>query len=154
FEKDLDAAIIWAHVQEPPTSPTVLRPELPPQVDQVFGRVLAKRPDERYGSCREFIEAARLALGILGRGTDLPPYGLTTTGLDAGAPPGRHSGTPPDQYSWSSPPGHGYAAAPVGPGSVAAASPSGSSSPGQSWSSQPSADHPGHGQPGTGQPGG
>jgi serine/threonine-protein kinase len=44
FEKDLDAAIIWAHVEETPTMPTVLRPELPPEIDQVFGRVLAKRP--------------------------------------------------------------------------------------------------------------
>ena len=68
FEKDLDAAIIWAHVEETPTMPTVLRPELPPEIDEVFGRVLAKRPDERYGSCREFVEAARMALGIFGHG--------------------------------------------------------------------------------------
>ena len=68
FEKDLDAAIIWAHVEETPTMPTVLRPELPPEIDQVFGRVLAKRPDERYGSCREFVEAARMALGLFGHG--------------------------------------------------------------------------------------
>ena len=67
FEKDLDAAIIWAHVEETPAMPTALRPELPPEVDEVFGRVLAKRPDERYGSCREFIDAARMALGIFGR---------------------------------------------------------------------------------------
>src|SRR6266498_1209411 len=87
FEKDLDAAIIWAHVEETPTMPTVLRPELPPEIDDVFGRVLAKRPDERYGSCREFIDAARMALGIFGHGTDSPAYGVTTTGLDASAPP-------------------------------------------------------------------
>jgi serine/threonine protein kinase len=68
FEKDLDAAIIWAHVEETPTMPTILRPELPPEVDDVFGRVLAKRPEERYGSCREFVEAARMALGIFGPG--------------------------------------------------------------------------------------
>ena len=70
FEKDLDAAIIWAHVEETPTMPTVLRPELPPEIDEVFGRVLAKRPDERYGSCREFVEAARMALGIFGTATE------------------------------------------------------------------------------------
>ena len=29
FEKDLDAAIIWAHVEEPPTRLTLLRPDLP-----------------------------------------------------------------------------------------------------------------------------
>ena len=68
FEKDLDAAIIWAHVEETPAMPTTLRPELPPEIDEVFGRVLAKRPDERYGSCREFVEAARMAMGIYGSG--------------------------------------------------------------------------------------
>jgi YVTN family beta-propeller protein len=65
FEKDLDAAIIFAHVTENPTMPTVYRPELPAAVDEVFSRVLAKEPGERYGSCREFIEAARVALGSL-----------------------------------------------------------------------------------------
>ena len=150
FEKDLDAAIIWAHVEETPTMPTVLRPDLPPEIDEVFGRVLSKQPGGRYQSCREFIDAARMALGIFGRGTDSRAYGLTTTGLDASAPPGRHAGAPPERYSWSSPPVHGYAADPGAPGGLAAVSPSG---PGQSWSSQPSVGHPGHWQPGAGQPG-
>ncbi len=150
FEKDLDAAIIWAHVEETPTMPTVLRPDLPPEIDEVFGRVLSKQPGGRYQSCREFIDAARMALGIFGRGTDSRAYGLTTTGLDASAPSGRHAGAPPERYSWSSPPVHGYAADPGAPGGLAAVSPSG---PGQSWSSQPSVGHPGHWQPGAGQPG-
>ena len=150
FEKDLDAAIIWAHVEETPAMPTVLRPDLPPEIDDVFGRVLSKQPGDRYRSCREFIDAARMALGIFGRGTDSPAYGVTTTGLDASAPPGRHAGAPPDRYSWSTPPSHAHAADPGAPGGLAAASPSG---PGQSWSSQPGAGHPGHGQPGAGQPG-
>jgi serine/threonine-protein kinase len=125
FEKDLDAAIIWAHVEETPTMPTVLRPDLPPEIDEVFGPVLSKRPDERYGSCREFNDAARMALGIFGRGTDSLTYGVTTTGLDASAPPGRHAGAPPERYSWSSSPVHGYAAGPGAPGGLAAVSPSG-----------------------------
>ena len=123
FEKDLDAAIIWAHVEETPAMPTVLRPDLPPEVDQVFGRVLSKRPDERYGSCREFIDAARMALGISGRETGSLVYGVMTTARDASTPPGGRAGVPPDRYSWSSPPGHGYAAPPVEPGRVAPASP-------------------------------
>ena len=65
FEKDLDAAIIWAHVEESPTLPTLLRPDLPPAVDEVFARVLAKNPGDRYGTCREFMTAAREALGPL-----------------------------------------------------------------------------------------
>src|SRR5689334_23322641 len=63
FEKDLDAAIIWAHVEESPTLPTVLRPDLPPALDEVFARVLAKNPRERYESCKDFMTAAREALG-------------------------------------------------------------------------------------------
>jgi len=103
FEKDLDAAIIWAHVEETPTMPTMLRPELPPEIDQVFGRVLAKRPDERYGSCREFVEAARLALGIFRSGTETSlAYGTSVSGPQTSAPPGSRAETPPpDQFSWS-----------------------------------------------------
>src|ERR1700734_860781 len=64
FEKDLDAAIIWAHVEEPPTRLTLLRPDLPPAIDEVFTRVLAKQPGDRYENCREFLGAARQALGM------------------------------------------------------------------------------------------
>jgi len=63
FEKDLDAAIIWAHVEESPTQPTVLRPDLPPDIDDVFARVLAKNPGDRFETCKEFMTAAREALG-------------------------------------------------------------------------------------------
>ena len=62
FEKDLDAAIIWAHVEEMPPMPSALRPGLPPGVDDVFAKVLAKKAADRYPSCREFVEAARGAL--------------------------------------------------------------------------------------------
>src|SRR6202012_2877389 len=65
FEKDFDAAIIWAHVEESPTLPTVLRPDLPPAIDEVFARVLAKNPGERYESCKDFMTAAREALGSM-----------------------------------------------------------------------------------------
>src|SRR5580692_7335074 len=65
FEKDLDAAIIWAHVEESPTLPTLLRPDLPPAIDDVFARVLAKNPGDRFESCKEFMTAAREALGAM-----------------------------------------------------------------------------------------
>jgi serine/threonine-protein kinase len=72
FEKDLDAAIIWAHVEEFPTLPTVIRPDLPAAVDEVFARVLAKDPGDRYESCKEFMAAARDALGPM---ADMPGTG-------------------------------------------------------------------------------
>jgi serine/threonine protein kinase len=62
FEKDLDAAVIWAHVEELPPMPSTLRPEMPSSIDQVFARVMAKNAAARYPSCREFVAAARRAL--------------------------------------------------------------------------------------------
>ena len=162
FEKDLDAAIIWAHVEETPTMPTVLRPELPPEVDEVFGRVLAKRPDERYGSCREFIEAARMALGIFGPGTESSlAYGATTAGPAGGPPPGSRAGTPPGAFSWSSVASREHPAGLAGDPAVPAAA-AASGAVGQSWSSQPSAGQSGgtltshrreYGAAGPGEPG-
>jgi hypothetical protein len=150
-------------VEETPAMPTVLRPDLPPEVDEVFGRVLAKRPDERYGSCREFIDAVRMALGIGGGSTQSSlPYGVTATGLGVSTPSGSQAGEPTDRYSWSSP---SHAANPATPGSLAAMSPSGPgqswsdhswsghSWSGHSWSDQPSAGHSGYNQPEAGQPG-
>ena len=154
FEKDLDAAIIWAHVEETPTMPTVLRPELPPEVDEVFGRVLAKRPDERYGSCREFVEAARMALGIFGPGTDSSlAYGVTTAGPQAGPRRAAGRGRRRGQFSWSNVSSRPHPPAPgIDPVAPAAAA-SGPSGPGQSWSSQPSVDQAGYGQPAAGRAG-
>jgi hypothetical protein len=61
FLKDLDAAVISAHVGEMPTPPTALRAELPQTLDDVIARALAKDPNDRYPTCREFLAAARTA---------------------------------------------------------------------------------------------
>jgi serine/threonine-protein kinase len=89
FEKDLDAAIIFAHVEESPTMPAVIRPDLPPAVDEVFSRVLAKQPGDRYGSCREFIEAARVALGDLATAPAVTPSPVPADGPADGIQAGR-----------------------------------------------------------------
>ena len=136
FEKDLDAAIIWAHVEEMPTMPTILRPELPPEVDEVFGRVLAKRPDERYGSCREFVEAARHALGIPDTGSaayssPAASPGASSPGVltDAPRPSLPPYSQPQKSAWWNSAPSQPDAGAPVAADSSAAAE-SGSRPPG------------------------
>jgi hypothetical protein len=158
FEKDLDAAIIWAHVEETPPMPTALRPDLPPEIDDVFRRVLSKQPGDRYQSCREFIDAARMAMGIRGGTTESShPYGVTATGLGVSTPPGGQAGAPTDRYSWSRPE---QAADLAAPGSLPAMSPSGpghswsgQSWSGQSWSDQASGGHSGYNRPEAGQPG-
>jgi serine/threonine protein kinase len=62
FERSTNEMVMWAHVNEPPVLATTLRPDLPPAIDEVFARVLAKNPADRYASCREFIADARGAI--------------------------------------------------------------------------------------------
>jgi serine/threonine-protein kinase len=64
YEKDFGTAIMWAHVEEPPIPPTSVRRDLPPAIDDVFARVLAKLPGDRYDSCRAFVNDAGHALGL------------------------------------------------------------------------------------------
>ncbi len=131
FEKDMIPAIIWAHVEEDPVQPTLLRPDLPPAVDGVFARVLAKQPGDRYRNCREFMDAARTALGdrAIAPGPPRPAsgsytpteMGLSATAIDyPGAPgaPSAPSAPVPTGYAAASP--AGYAAAPVAPAYPAA----------------------------------
>jgi serine/threonine protein kinase len=54
-----DAARIAAHLQSPVPSARALRPELPPAVDAVFAKALAKNREDRYASCGEFVRELR-----------------------------------------------------------------------------------------------
>jgi serine/threonine-protein kinase len=64
FEKNSNEAIMWGHAEEFATPASTLRPDLPAAIDEVFARVLAKNPDDRYADCREFIAAAHDALAV------------------------------------------------------------------------------------------
>jgi hypothetical protein len=59
FDKEADAAVIWAHLKEPPPRPSAFRRNLPPGFDDVIARGMAKSPEERFATCREFVHAAR-----------------------------------------------------------------------------------------------
>jgi serine/threonine-protein kinase len=61
FARESPTAEAQAHVSEPVPS-AAQRSDLPPDVDAVFRRALAKRPDERYATCAEFVSALRRAL--------------------------------------------------------------------------------------------
>ncbi len=54
---------LWAgHVKAPIPKPSELRPGLPPALDAVMARAMAKERGDRYPSCGEFASAARAAL--------------------------------------------------------------------------------------------
>ena len=64
FARAESMAVLWAHMHDPPPSVTAPRPDLPPDIDRVLARALAKNPDDRYATCGQFTDALRSALGI------------------------------------------------------------------------------------------
>jgi Tol biopolymer transport system component len=58
-------AVFSAHMNNPPPALTDHRPDLPPAADQVLAKAMAKSPDDRYESCRQFADALRDALGLV-----------------------------------------------------------------------------------------
>ena len=67
YERDQPLAVLLAHLSARPPSLAARRPGMPAAADRVIARALAKRPEQRYASCREFTDALREAFG-------LPPY--------------------------------------------------------------------------------
>jgi tetratricopeptide (TPR) repeat protein len=61
FARESPTAEAAAHVHEP-VPPVGGRKDLPVELDAVFERALAKRPEDRYASCTEFVAALRAAL--------------------------------------------------------------------------------------------
>jgi tetratricopeptide (TPR) repeat protein len=64
FPRDEGMAVLYAHLSADPPRLTSRRPGLPPAVDDVLLRALAKAPEDRYASCGEFGDALRMALGL------------------------------------------------------------------------------------------
>ncbi|MGF6883390.1 serine/threonine protein kinase [Nocardia sp. GAS34] len=64
FAASNPAAVIRGHLQEPPPPLSTVRPGLPPGLDAVLMKAMAKRPDDRFASCADFAAAARRALAL------------------------------------------------------------------------------------------
>jgi len=56
FHADTPLLVLNKHVRDMPEPPSRHIPGIPPEVDAVFARVLAKDPLDRYPSCSEFVE--------------------------------------------------------------------------------------------------
>jgi serine/threonine protein kinase len=62
YERGHPVATMHAQVHDPIPAATRLRPDLPPAVDGVLAKGMAKAPGERYRSCGDFAAALRKAL--------------------------------------------------------------------------------------------
>jgi serine/threonine-protein kinase len=77
YPRFTDSLVYEAHRSAPVPPASAINPALPPAADQVLRKAMAKRPEDRYGSCREF--AADL-------GTALTPPRYTPTRTASQAP--------------------------------------------------------------------
>ncbi|MFJ9711059.1 serine/threonine-protein kinase [Streptomyces sp. NPDC101234] len=88
FVRDEDIALLWAHQYDRPPVLSEVRSGLPPEFDDVLARALAKAPEDRYGSCLEFVGALRTAAYGTGPGERTPVHsdpsadGTRTVGRD------------------------------------------------------------------------
>jgi serine/threonine protein kinase len=73
YPKASDAAVMYAHLADPPPLVSERRPELPPDLDEVIAHGMAKMPSERHPSASELIRDAELALGRRVRAVISPP---------------------------------------------------------------------------------
>lgn len=74
YERESQVSVIYAHLQDAPAPLRSRRPGIPEALDPVIGKALAKKSEERYGSCGELIAAARAAIGAGGPpSTAAPP---------------------------------------------------------------------------------
>lgn len=60
FRSSNPGALLIAHLTQPPIDPCKLAPELPAQAGKVLLRALAKKPEDRFASAGEFVEALKV----------------------------------------------------------------------------------------------
>ena len=75
FQREDTIAVLFAHVRDNVPPVTAIRPELPPAVNVVIAKAMAKESGDRYVSCGEFATALRVALSAPAQSasTSVPP---------------------------------------------------------------------------------
>src|SRR6266496_5858943 len=62
YRRENEAGLVYAHLLAPPPKVTEKRPELPPKLDSVIAKAMAKSPDERFLTAGQLARAARQAV--------------------------------------------------------------------------------------------
>ncbi len=76
FPREGEAARLYAHLNDPPPAPSLYAPEVPPALDQVVARAMAKQPADRYPSAGDLGRAALAA--VSGQAVAVPERTVAT----------------------------------------------------------------------------
>jgi serine/threonine protein kinase/N-acetylneuraminic acid mutarotase len=99
YPKDNDMAKLWAHVTDPPPSPSLTRPELNRAFDDIVARATAKDPRQRYATASEL--AADVINTIEDRQSFVSPEDVQLThpgGQPSALPPSAPPPPPPSEH--------------------------------------------------------
>ena len=112
--------IVDGHMFTAPPRPSTLRPGIPPQLDDVIAKGMAKNPDHRYATARDLATAARAALAAPASAPPSAPPTIQTPfprhrnprpqPVDSRRPPipAVPAGMPPAPPPWQVPPNGPY----------------------------------------------
>ena len=152
FKRGEGLAVVWAKLSEDPPPLSPRREDLPPAIDDVMTRGMARVPAERFASCGEFAAALRGVLGLrspAGRPRSGPPAASAPTEIAMPAVPPAAPQEDPGIAARSGRPDAG-SAAPLAAGSAAlagAAGQAGSAAPAGPYPPAGSAAPPGRAAP-------
>ncbi len=95
FEAETPLAVVLKHISEPLPPPTTLKPDLSPDIERVILKALAKKPEDRFATCAEFLDAWREALTLAEHGATSAP----AREMVPPPPPPTEAKTPKDKIS-------------------------------------------------------
>src|SRR4051794_36803836 len=84
YKRPSEAAVLFAHVSDPPPLVSEQRADLPPALDEVIARGMAKQPEERYASPVDLLDDAARVIAAPSTSTRRSP---PPADRGAGAPP-------------------------------------------------------------------
>lgn len=89
FQGDTPIAIVMGHVSKPLPMPTKYNPDVPPSIEQVLLKALAKKPEDRYDTCGDFANSVKEAIAH-------PYSGFSTPKVESNMQPNVGLATPAD----------------------------------------------------------
>ena len=95
FSGDNLSAIMYKILNEEPAPPSTINPRVPPVFDRIVSRALAKRPEDRYQTAREFARDLRNQDAVLPQAARQPDVNnkSANTGQASKTPAGQHDAT-------------------------------------------------------------